>query len=86
MHADFRKLLCELVDANVEFVVVGGVSALLQGAPITTVDLDVVHAREAGNIDRLRSLLVKINAFYRTRPDLRKSPSGEDLAGDGTTC
>jgi len=30
---------------RVEFIVVGWVSAVLHGAPVTTFDLDVVHAR-----------------------------------------
>jgi hypothetical protein len=32
---------------------VGGVSAVLHGAPVTTFDLDIVHARDPENIARL---------------------------------
>ncbi len=80
---DFRKLLGALTLSRVDFVVVGGVSALLQGAPITTLDLDVVHSREAENIERLGVVLAEVNAIYRTRPELRRRPSAEGLAGDG---
>ena len=83
MHADFRKLLGVLVDRKVDFVVVGGVGALLQGAPITTVDLDVVHARESANVVRLLSVLAEIDAIYRIRPELHRSPSAKDLEGEG---
>ena len=41
---DFLKLLRELVESDVRFVVVGGVAAVLEGAPITTLDLDIVYS------------------------------------------
>jgi len=34
---------------QVDFIVVGGVAAVLQGAPVSTFDVDVVHSREEGN-------------------------------------
>jgi hypothetical protein len=34
-----------LCDAGVEFIVVGGAAAVLQGVPVTTQDLDIVHRR-----------------------------------------
>lgn len=42
---DFGILLSALLDAGVEFIVVGGVSATLNGAPINIFDLDAVHGR-----------------------------------------
>ena len=44
-EADLPALLAELCDAGVEFIVLGGVAAVLQGVPITTIDLDIVHRR-----------------------------------------
>jgi len=41
----------------VKFIVVGGVSAVLQGAPFTTFDLDVVHSRDPENVERLLEAL-----------------------------
>jgi hypothetical protein len=37
--ADLPALVAKLCDASVEFIIVGGASAVLQGAPITTNDL-----------------------------------------------
>lgn len=42
----------------------------------------MVHAREAGNIERLCRVLVEIDALYRIRPELSRRPSAEDLAGE----
>jgi hypothetical protein len=62
---DFERLLRTLVEHRVEFVVVGGVSAALQGAPILTLDLDIVHRRDPGNIERLLKALRSMEASYR---------------------
>jgi hypothetical protein len=44
-----------LADHRVEFIVIGGVCAVLHGAPVTTFDLDVVHSRTPENLNRLLS-------------------------------
>lgn len=79
--ADFGALLVALVDAGIDFVVVGGVAAFVQGAPIVTIDLDVVHDRSPENVRRLVALLPRIHAGVRGRPDLR--PSHDALTGPG---
>lgn len=40
-----EKLVIALAEGQCEFVVVGGLSAVLQGAPIVTQDLDVCYRR-----------------------------------------
>jgi len=52
---DFRGMLRALADSGEEFIVVGTVSAVLQGAPIGTFDLDVV-VRDS-SIENLRHSL-----------------------------
>ena len=61
----FFRLLEVLVRHDVEFVIVGGVAALLEGAPITTFDLDIVHRRTPENIHRLLQVLETLHARYR---------------------
>ena len=61
----FFKLLEVLVRHEVEFVIVGGVAAFLEGAPILTVDLDIVHRQTEDNIERLLQALEEIHARYR---------------------
>ena len=50
--ADLEALLRELVDANVEFIVVGGAAAVIHGAPVTTQDLDIVPRQHPGDVER----------------------------------
>jgi predicted nucleotidyltransferase len=80
---DFTALLTTLVDHEVEFIVVGGVAAVLHGAPVTTFDLDLVHARTPGNLGRLMSALVDLDAHYRGRGDQRLRPTTEHLSSTG---
>ncbi len=80
---DFSRILRELRSEEVEFIVVGGVGAALQGAPITTQDLDIVHRRTPENIERLVRVLTRLKARYRTRPDLHVSPERSALESDG---
>jgi hypothetical protein len=68
---------------HVDFIVVGGVSAVLHGAPVTTFDLDVVHARNQENIARLMAALDELEAIYRAQPERRLHPDGSHLAGAG---
>jgi hypothetical protein len=76
-------LIVALTEAGVEFVVVGGAAAVLHGAPVTTVDLDVVHRRTPENVERLLAVLATLESTYRapTKPDLR--PTAELLLGRG---
>jgi hypothetical protein len=80
---DFLAILRALCDHNVDFIVIGGMSAVIQGAPIATFDLDIVHSRDAANIDRLLSALRSLDAFYREHPARRPRPSAHDLSGPG---
>jgi hypothetical protein len=57
-----------LQDAGVEFVVVGGVSAILQGAAVNTMDLDLCYRRTPGNIGRLVKALAPLNPRPRGFP------------------
>jgi hypothetical protein len=42
---------------------------VLHGAPVTTFDLDVVHARNRENIARLLSALEELKGVYRAQPE-----------------
>ncbi|HVN87336.1 MAG TPA: hypothetical protein VMW17_21080 [Candidatus Binatia bacterium] len=78
---DFAAVLATLRRHRVRFVLVGGVAAVVEGAPIATFDLDVVPDRDARNIDRLEEALSALRAHYRERPDL--GPTAEALRGPG---
>jgi hypothetical protein len=59
---DLTTLIGRLAGAGVEFVLVGGLAAVAQGAPITTFDVDVVPARNEENVDALLELLGSLHA------------------------
>lgn len=68
-----------LASAKVEFVIVGGVSAVLHGATITTRDLDLCYRRTPDNIARLASALAPL------RPLPRGFPAGLPFIFDAQT-
>jgi hypothetical protein len=77
-------LLARLAASGTDFVLVGGLAAVAQGAPLATVDVDVVHRREPANVERLLAFLGAVDARYRGRPPgqvLR--PTREAFLGDG---
>ena len=73
------RLLRALDDARVEFIVVGGLAAVLGGAPINTFDLDVVRSRDEANIARLLAVLEELDAVYRIQPERRIRPDASHL-------
>lgn len=50
---DFAGVIRTLVDAQVDFILVGGVAATVHGSARLTRDIDVVYARTPGNMTRL---------------------------------
>jgi hypothetical protein len=81
--SNFRDILRVLARHGVEFVVVGGVSAVLQGVPVSTFDLDVVHSTEAANVERLMAALAELDAVYRLQPDRKLRPAASHLESTG---
>jgi len=78
-----ETLLATLASSDVEFIVVGLLAAVAQGAPVTTHDLDIVHRRTPDNIERLLDVLVNtLDARDRGRPEVLR-PTAEALAGPG---
>jgi hypothetical protein len=80
---DFRSILALLVRHGVEFVVVGGVAANLEGAPMMTYDLDIVHSTEPENAARLLSALGELDAVYRAQPSRRLRPGLSHVCSPG---
>lgn len=78
----FHEILIRLADAGVEAIVVGMASAVLQGVPATTWDLDVVHRRTSDNVDRLLGVLRDLQAVARHDPRHLR-PEAAHLLGPG---
>jgi len=80
---DFLEILKVLSKHKVNFIIVGGVCAVLHGAPVSTFDLDVVHSRSPENLVHLMSALEELGAFYRGRGDQRLRPTLSHLSSSG---
>jgi hypothetical protein len=65
---DFEALIGALQAAGVRYVLVGGFAATVLGSPRTTVDLDVVYARDPDNLDRLARALEPLSPYLRGGP------------------
>lgn len=81
--SDFLAVLRALREGGVEFAVVGGLAAVLNGAPVSTFDLDIVPARDEENVARLVRVLDSIDAIYRMQPERRLKPDAGHLTSSG---
>ena len=61
-----EEILATLAAQNVRFVLIGGMAAILHGDAGVTVDLDIVPAVDAENLDRLAAALRGLKARIRT--------------------
>lgn len=75
----FEKAIQVLCDADVEFVVIGGLSATLHGSVRVTYDLDICYSRNTVN---LRRLVVALAPFH---PRPRGFPVGLPFIWDERT-
>jgi hypothetical protein len=65
-----NEALIQTLDAGrVEFILIGGVAAILHGSARLTLDLDVAYARNRDNIERLVEALAVHHPYPRGAPD-----------------
>lgn len=79
----FSAILRSFAEAGVKFLVVGGLAAVLNGAPVHTYDIDLVHCRDVANIARLLPVLADLDAVFRIQPERRLRPGASHLASSG---
>lgn len=60
LHAD--EILRRLIARGVDFVVIGGIAAVLHGSAQATYDLDICYATDLGNLAALGEVLVELGA------------------------
>jgi hypothetical protein len=80
--ADPVEILRRLAASQVKLIVVGMAAGVLRGAPVTTVDLDIVHSRHPDNVARLLRVLGDLDATYRHDPR-RLRPAESHLMSPG---
>lgn len=81
--ADVLAVLGILVRQGVDFIVVGAVSAVIQGVPVNTFDVDILHARAPENVKKLVAALSALDACYREHLPKRLVPEPLWLEGRG---
>ena len=77
------ETLRKLEASQSQFILVGGLAAVLNGAPIQTYDIDLVYSRTPENIQRLLAVLESLDAIFRIQPDRRLRPNASHLSGKG---
>jgi predicted nucleotidyltransferase len=77
--SSFANLLRALVDAGVDFILIGGAAAIVHGSARMTQDVDVVYARSDENIRAV------VKAFGSLNPYLRGAPPGLPFVWDEKT-
>ena len=82
-ESNFLASLRALRQGGIEFVVVGGVAAVLNGAPVNTFDLDIVPSRDDENVAKLVRVLDSVNAIYRIQPERRLKPNASHFRSAG---
>jgi hypothetical protein len=65
---DPEPILRVLLDADVDFVVTGGVAGGAHGSAYPTYDLDVAYSRDSKNLERLAAALRTLGARLRGAP------------------
>jgi len=81
--ASLSEVLEGLLEAGIDFILVGGLAAVIQGAPVTTMDVDVVHSQSPENIARLLAFCKSVDAVQRRLDDKLIEPKESDLSGKG---
>ena len=76
---DFAGVIRTLVDAGIDFILVGGVAGTVHGSARLTRDVDVVYERSPENMRRL------VDALSSHNPYLRGAPQGLPFLWDFNT-
>jgi hypothetical protein len=66
--SELNNLLQRLGDAEIDFVVVGGVAAVLHGSSTVTRDLDVCASLTSENLQKLRIAFADLHPVHRIGP------------------
>ena len=79
MAVDLAQIIPPLVRGKVDFILIGGMAAILHGSARVTFDVDLVYSRTHENIERL------VAALAPHRPYLRDASPNLPFAWDART-
>ena len=68
LASNVEKLVRTLYDQDVEFVIIGGAAAVLQGSAYVTADLDICYSRDKENLKKLAAALGPLHPSLRGAP------------------
>jgi hypothetical protein len=68
MVVDLAQIIPPLVRAKVDFILIGGMAAILHGSARVTFDVDLVYSRTDENIERLAAALASYSPYLRDAP------------------
>src|SRR5207302_1796100 len=67
-QTDFDRVLRALTSESVDFILIGGLAAIIHGSARTTYDVDVVYARAPANLARIVKALAPFQPYLRGVP------------------
>jgi predicted nucleotidyltransferase len=73
-----QEILAALDRHAVRYVLIGGLAAILHGAPHITTDVDIVPEEALRNLERLSAVLRELNARIRVSGEEEGVPFGHD--------
>ena len=82
-QADLAALIDALNAAGVEYLVVGGGAAVIHGAGVSTLDLDIVPRRTEDNAERLLRVLTGLDVHIIEPMKRQLAPRASDFLGRG---
>ena len=77
---NLSELTRRLVEAQVEFVLIGGFAAVAHGATLVTRDVDICCRFTEANLMRIQKALADLHPVHRSRPDLPLDLTPEQCA------
>ena len=77
---DLSELTRRLVEAQVEFVLIGGFAAAAHGVTLVTRDVDICCRFSEANLMRLQKAFADLHPTHRSRPDLPLALTREQCA------
>jgi hypothetical protein len=77
---NLSDLTRKLIEAQVEFVLVGGFAAVAHGVTLVTRDVDICCRFSEANLMRIQSAFANLHPVHRSRPDLPLALTPEQCA------
>lgn len=68
MTADIAQIIPQLVEAKIDFILIGGNAAILHGSARVTLDTDIVYDRSKSNLARIADFLKPHEPYLRGAP------------------